>query len=131
MWKDRNLDRHGHDEAEQTERKLQRHLREISMWYELRDDKALQLSEAEKKIFHSTFQEHKHKEGTARLAEMRLCSFCSVLQQCHRLGKARQKAERDNTIGESSSSSEDFNNLSPDGESRGSVSAGEEPDLID
>ena len=48
MWKDGNLDRHGHDKAEQAARLRQRHLREISVWCDLKDSGALSLSAAEK-----------------------------------------------------------------------------------
>ena len=121
MWKDRNLDRHGHDEAEQAERLRQRHLREISVWYELKDSGALSLSAAEKQIFYSSFQEHEHKEGTARLANMWLCSFRSVLQLCQKRKKSIQTEEENDCVSIASDS------RSADG---GSVTEDEEPDGV-
>ena len=38
VWKERNKDRHGHDDAEKKERVRRRNLREIAMWCEHRND---------------------------------------------------------------------------------------------
>ena len=63
MRKDRNLDRHGHDETEQAERLRQRHLREISAWCDLKDSGALSLSAAENKSFVHHFKNTNTKKG--------------------------------------------------------------------
>ena len=49
MWLARNADRHGHGEAERKNREWERNIREVRMWYKLKDDGRLDLDEDEKK----------------------------------------------------------------------------------
>ena len=93
MWTARNKDRHGHDEAERRERVRQRNLREISLWYECREDGKLEMSDAEALVFCDAFQEHSQREGTARLVDMWLATNRPVLQMCKRRATIRKGSD--------------------------------------
>ena len=105
MRKEKNSDRHGHDETEQTEQSRLQHLRETAMWCDLRDSGALSLSEKEKQTFHPSTQEHRLKEETARLAGMWLRSCRPVLQHCKQEKEMIQEVPEDSSSSVSSSSS--------------------------
>ena len=81
MWTERNLDRHGRDEVQEKETARQRHLREVSVWYDHRDGGVLDLTSSEDRMFCDTFQEHQHREGDSALADRWLCAWRPVLLQ--------------------------------------------------
>ena len=92
MWKERNLARHGETEQEQAEKKKERYLAELKMWYDHRNEGKLSLAEAaEEEIFCDTVEEHQEKEGTLARIRGWLCTFGSVLLQSKLLAVAAKR----------------------------------------
>ena len=95
VWEERNKDRHGETEEEQAEKKIERLLREVKMWYNHRENDDLLLEGDEKEIFHDTFEQHKEKEGTVAKVQNWLATFGRELLES-KLGatKLRRRALR-------------------------------------
>ena len=92
VWKERNLARHGETEQEQAEKKKDRYLAELKMWYDHRNEGKLSLAEAaEEEIFYDTVEEHQEKEGTLARIRGWLCTFGSVLLQSKLLAVAAKR----------------------------------------
>ena len=92
VWKERNLARHGETEQEQAEKKKERYLAELKMWYDHRNEGKLSLAEAaEEEIFYDTVEEHQEKEGTMARIRGWLCTFGSVLLQSELLAVAAKR----------------------------------------
>ena len=92
VWKERNLARHGETEQEQAEKKKERHLAELKMWCDHRNEGKLSLAEAaEEEIFYDTVEEHQEKEGTMARIRGWLCTFGSVLLQSKLLAVAAKR----------------------------------------
>ena len=79
MWIETNKARHGETDQEQAEKKKERHLAELKMWHDHRNEGKLSLAEAaEEEIFHDTVEEHQEKEGTLARIRGWLCTFGSA-----------------------------------------------------
>ena len=100
MWLARNADRHGHDEEEKKNREWERNIREMRMWYKLKEDGRLGLDEDEKNMLYDTCSQHEALEGKAELIHIWLCTNRPVLQQCkqrateERLRKAKSRKDK-------------------------------------
>ena len=55
MWLERNKARHGATSEEQAEKKRERLLAEVELWYSHRENGDIVLDEEEEKIFHNNF----------------------------------------------------------------------------
>ena len=94
MWLERNTDRHGREEKDRTEIVRQRNLREISMWYRYKEEGLLDITEAEKAIFYSSYKDHTRAEDSARKVDMWLSTYRPVLIQCKLRAKEIRETEQ-------------------------------------
>ena len=77
-WGVRNKARHGDTAEERAEKQKEQVLAELKMWYNRREAGELQLQE--EKMYYSTFERHKEKEGNLFQIRAWLSNFGSILQ---------------------------------------------------
>ena len=93
VWLERNKARHGATSEEQADKKKERLLAEVELWYSHKENGELALDEEEERIFHPNFAEHEEKEGTLSKVKMWLNTFGSLLQ--NRLSDMMMKRKRE------------------------------------